>query len=163
MSAPTPGVSGDAPASRPLIAEDYERLLAFRTELRSFLRWSEQAAQRAGLTASIHQLLLVVRGHGTSEWPTVGEVAEELAIRHHSAVELATRAEAMGLLTRERDRDDHRCIRLRLTEDGQTRLETLTRAHLPRIAGLASALDGVLEKPVAGSSASDFEHDGPTP
>ena len=30
--------------------EDYQRLLAFRTELRDFLRWSEQAAHDAGLT-----------------------------------------------------------------------------------------------------------------
>ena len=50
----------------PVLDEDYQRLLAFRSELREFLRWSEQAADEAGLTPALHQLLLVVRGHPTS-------------------------------------------------------------------------------------------------
>ena len=52
-----------ATADRPLLDEDYQRLLAFRSELRDFLRWSEQTAHDAGLTPSLHQLLLVMRGH----------------------------------------------------------------------------------------------------
>jgi len=130
----------------PLPAEDYQRLLAFRTELRSFLRWSEQAAHEAGLTPSTHQLLLVVRGDGSQAGPTIGEAAESLHIRHHSAVELAQRAEAMGLLMRERDPLDHRRVHLRLTEGGRSRLESLTREHLSRIAALADVLEGVVHK-----------------
>ena len=57
MSSPT------TQTAMPLLDEDYQRLLAFRSELRDFLRWSEQAAQDAGLTPSLHQLLLVMRGH----------------------------------------------------------------------------------------------------
>lgn len=131
----------------PLRAEDYQRLLAFRMELRSFLRWSEEAAHQAGLTPSIHQLLLVTRGHRTvAEGPTVGEAAEALHIRHHSAVELAQRAEAMGLVQRERDGEDHRRVRLRLTDEGQACLEVLTRDHLARIATLAQTLEKVVHQ-----------------
>ncbi len=50
-------------ADRRLGDQDYRRLLGFRSELRGFMRWSEEAARDAGLTPSLHQLLLVIRGH----------------------------------------------------------------------------------------------------
>lgn len=136
---------GAAPARTSLTDEDYRRLRAFRGELRAFLRWSEQAATEAGLTPALHQLLLVVRAHPDALGPTVGWAAGELGVRHHSAVELAQRAESAGLLVRERDPHDHRQVRLRLTAAGRRRLEALTRRHLPRIETLAAALGSVLE------------------
>ncbi len=129
---------------RALRDEDYRRLLAFRLELRDFLRWSEESAHLAGLTPALHQLLLVVRGHPPAEAPTIGEAAQMLHMRHHSMVELAQRAEAAGLVRRVRDSLDHRRMRLLLTEAGRTRLEALTREHLPRVETLAGALDGVV-------------------
>ncbi len=131
----------------PLLDEDYQRLRAFRSELRDFLRWSEQTAHDAGLTPSLHQLLLVIRGLPIASGPTIGEAAQELHIRHHSAVELAQRAETTGLIRRERDTDDHRRLHLELTDHGRHQLETLTRAHLPRIQALAGILDHVLQRP----------------
>lgn len=104
------------------------------------MRWSEQAAHDAGLTPSLHQLLLVVRGHPQPPGPTVGQAAEALHVRHHSAVELAQRAEAAGLLRRERDPVDHRQLHLRLTDHGRRQLEELTRKHLPRIQTLTQTL-----------------------
>jgi DNA-binding MarR family transcriptional regulator len=131
-------------ATRPLRDEDYQSLLAFRTELRGFLRWSEQAAHDAGLTPSLHQLLLVVRGHLAPDGPTIGQAAEELHIRHHSAVELAQRAQNAGLLRRERDPVDHRQVHLTLTDHGRAQLESLTREHLARIETLADILQLVV-------------------
>ncbi len=129
--------------SRRLRAEDYQRLLAFRSELRDFLRWSEQTAHHAGLTPALHQLLLVIRGHPGQRGPTISDAAKELHIRHHSAVELTVRAEDAGLLTRVRDTVDHRRLHLTLTDDGSARLESLTRQHLPRIETLADTLGQV--------------------
>jgi DNA-binding MarR family transcriptional regulator len=129
----------------PLLDEEYQRLLAFRSELREFLRWSEQTARDAGLTPSLHQLLLVIRGHPATPGPTIGQAAQALGIRHHSAVELAQRAESIGLVRRERDPLDERRMHLELTERGRQQLEVLTRAHLPRIEVLAGVLDHVLE------------------
>jgi DNA-binding MarR family transcriptional regulator len=126
-----------------LTDDDYQRLLAFRSELRGFLRWSEEAAHDAGLTPSLHQLLLVIRGHPSPDGPTIGEAAHQLHIRHHSAVELAARGETAELLTRERDPTDHRQVHLGLTEHGRTQLESLTRGHLPRINALADTLEHV--------------------
>jgi DNA-binding MarR family transcriptional regulator len=131
-------------AGRPLLDEDYQRLLAFRSELRDFLRWSEQTAHKAGLTPSVHQLLLVLRGHSSTPGPTIGQAAEELHIRHHSAVELAQRAESAGLICRVRDTADHRRVHLGLTDRGQAQLESLTREHLPRIQALAQILERVV-------------------
>ncbi|HVR05686.1 MAG TPA: MarR family transcriptional regulator [Solirubrobacteraceae bacterium] len=133
-----------AGGGRALRDVDYRRLLAFCSELRDFLRWSEQAAQEAGLTPSLHQLLLVVRGHPAAPGPTVGDAARELHIRHHSAVELTKRAEQAGLLERTRNEADHRQVHLRLTDRGRAQLETLTRAHLPRIGALAEVLERVV-------------------
>lgn len=129
----------------PLLDEDYQQLLVFRKELREFLRWSEQSAHNAGLTPSLHQLLLVIRGRG----PTIGQAAQALHIRHHSAVELAQRAESAGLICRERDPLDQRRVHLELTDRGRQQLESLTRAHLPRIQALAAVLDHVLQGPAA--------------
>jgi DNA-binding MarR family transcriptional regulator len=130
---------GKEPA-RKLRDEDYRRLLAFRTELRDFMRWSEEAAHDAGLTPSLHQLLLVVRGDDTVDGPTIGEAAKKLHVKHHSMVELAQRAESAGLVHRVRDERDHRRVHLRLTNSGYNHLDALTRAHLPRIAALARVL-----------------------
>jgi hypothetical protein len=53
---------------------DYRRLLALRTQLRRFDRWSEQRARDFGLTHAQHQLLLAIRGHNDARGPTIGEV-----------------------------------------------------------------------------------------
>ena len=131
-------------SQRPLRDADYERLLAFRVELRRFLRHSETVAHDAGLTPALHQLLLAIRGAGTAPAPTVGEIAAVLDVRHHTAVELVTRAEQLGLVHRDRDEHDHRQVRVGLTPAGADRLERLTRSHLPAIGQLAARLAGVL-------------------
>jgi DNA-binding MarR family transcriptional regulator len=124
---------------------DYARLLAFRVELRRFLRHGADVALAQGLTPAIHQLLLAVRGHRDEPaGPTVGAVAEALDVRHHTAVELAQRAEQLRLLARTRDPGDQRQVRLRLTPAGSAALERLTRANLPAIGELAARLADVV-------------------
>jgi len=119
---------------------DYEDLLALRTGLRRFVRWSEQQAEAAGLTPAQQQLLLAVRGHPDRRGPTVGEVADYLLLRHHSAVGLVDRAVAAKLVKRARDPHDHRIVRLQLTAAGSKRLEALSEAHLEEIGRLGRTL-----------------------
>ncbi|AEF35155.1 MULTISPECIES: MarR family winged helix-turn-helix transcriptional regulator [Mycobacteriaceae] len=111
----------------------YTRLLTFRTRLRRFERWSADQAQAAGLTPAQHQLLLAIRGHADSRGPTVGDIAEYLLLRHHSAGELIQRAEAAGLVIRVRDNEDQRVIRLQLTEAAAQCLQALTELHLEEL------------------------------
>lgn len=80
----------------------------------------------------------------------MGEVADYLLLRHHSAVGLVDRADVAGLLTRHRDPEDHRVVRLRLTRTGARRLEQLSARHLeelerlgPELAGLTDGLSPV--------------------
>ena len=98
---------------------DYAALLAFRTALRRFHRWSEQQAEAAGLTAAQHQLLLAVKGHDDRRGPTIGEIADYLLLRHHSTVELVNRAQAAGVVSRVKDDTDGRLVRVRLTPTGE--------------------------------------------
>lgn len=118
--------------------DDYAKLLGFRSDLRRFLRWSEEQARSAGVTPSHHQLLLAVKGHRGPDGPTIGDLAEYLALRHHSAVGLIDRAERSGLVERSRDPDDHRVIRLELTANGDDLIRRLSQAHLEELRQLRS-------------------------
>ena len=120
--------------------EDYRRLLELRTGLRRFLRWSEQRAEAAGLTPAQHQLLLAIRGHDDARGPTVGDVADYLVLRHHSAVGLVDRAEKAGLIARRQDPDNLSVVRLRLTEQGASQLEALSEQHLEELSHLAPTM-----------------------
>lgn len=118
----------------PLSDADFERLLSFRDGLRRFLHWSEDQAKAVGLTGPQHQLLLAVRGHGRP--PSIGEVAQHLLLRHHSAVELVDRAVSAGLVERVDDPDDQRVVRVRLTHVGARKVEALASAHLEELSRL---------------------------
>lgn len=122
---------------------DYRRLLALRTGLRSFLRWSERQAERAGITPAQHQLLLAIRGHGDPRGPTVGELAGHLLLRSHSVVGLLDRADARGLVVRHGQPDDHRVVRVGLTAEGERCLELLSAAHLEELTRLAPHLQSL--------------------
>jgi DNA-binding MarR family transcriptional regulator len=116
---------------------DYRRLLQFRTGLRRFLHWSEEQAEKAGLTPAQHQLLLAVRGHAGEQGPTIGDVAGYLMLRHHSAVGLVDRAVRAELVERREDPGDRRVVRLRLTAAGGRILQQLSALHLEEIRRLA--------------------------
>ncbi|RMI30439.1 MarR family transcriptional regulator [Nocardia stercoris] len=120
----------------------YSSLLAFRTELRRFLRWSEHRAADAGLTGAQHQLLLAIRGHLDPAGPSIGEIANYLCARHHSVVQLIDRTEQAGLVARNReDGKDRRVVRLTLTEAGRRTLAQLSAAHLEELGQVAALVD----------------------
>ena len=132
--------------------EEYRRLLEFRDGVRRFLHWSEDQARAVGLTGAQHQLLLAIRGHDGGSHdrgshdrgshdsgpdhnaaPTIGDVAGHLLVRHHSAVELIGRAETAGLVARDTDPEDHRIVRLSLTELGAQKLSALSALHVEEL------------------------------
>jgi DNA-binding MarR family transcriptional regulator len=125
---------------------EYARLLALRTQLRKFESWSAEQAAAHGLTASQHQLLLAVRGHCADQGPTIGEVADYLMVRHNTAVELVDRTQDLGLLERHRDPDDHRIVRLTLTEEGMARVADLASAHIEELARVGPMIDALTDE-----------------
>jgi DNA-binding MarR family transcriptional regulator len=128
-----------------LTTRDFEKLLAFRTSLRGFQRWSEDQADAAGLTHVQHQLLVAVKGHPGGKPPTIGDLAGYLMLRPHSMVELVDRAAAAGLVERAADAGDRRVVRVRLTAEGTRLVHELTRAHLDRLHDLAAVLNELVE------------------
>src|SRR5581483_5521828 len=108
---------------------DYEALASFRYSLRQFLRFSEEAARALGLTPHQHQALLAIKGFPNRQQLTIGELAERLQIRHHSAVELVNRLAEERLVIRQNSKDDHRKVYVALTERGLNVLEKLSTAH----------------------------------
>ena len=132
------------PRARHVSDADYARLLAIRTRLRRFERWSADQAAAHGLTATQHQLLLAIRGHEDRQGPTVGQAAEYLLIKHHSAVELADRTERAGLIRRVRDTDDHRAVRLQLTTAGADALEAVTGVHIEELSEVGALVESMI-------------------
>jgi DNA-binding MarR family transcriptional regulator len=128
-------------ASRAELADaDYRRLAELRAALRRFLHWSEEQAHAAGLTPAQHQLLLAIRARGDDAAPTIGQLAETLLLRHHSAVGLVDRAQEAGLVERRRDPANRSTVHVSLTARGRQRLRALSAAHLTELAQLAPSM-----------------------
>ena len=107
-----------------LSAEEVARVAEFRSALRRFLRRSERNARGAGLTPQRYLLLLMIKGAADySEQSTVTELAERLQLAQSTVTELVRRAEETGLVERERSDADGRIAHLRLSAEGERRLE----------------------------------------
>jgi DNA-binding MarR family transcriptional regulator len=117
----------------------YGDLARFRYALRRFLRFSENAARRAGVSPTQYQLLLFVKdSDGTG--PTVAELAEKLQVRHQSAVGLIDRCAESGLVRRRRDIHDRRRVRVELTPAGARLLARLVLEHYKGLGELGAAI-----------------------
>jgi DNA-binding MarR family transcriptional regulator len=125
---PTPHHKSQASTAR-FDDGDYQNQAAFRHALRQFLRFSEEQARIQGITPQQHIALLSVRGEKSYPRVTVGDVAEAMQMRHHSASLLVDRCVKRGLLDRQEDPDDRRRVMLSLTDDGQQVLDEITRAN----------------------------------
>lgn len=136
---PTRPLPADSPGATPTPA-DYQALATFRLTLRRFNAFSEAAALEAGLKPQQHQALLSIKALGAVDAPSVGEVAEQLLIRHHSAVELINRLVRMGLVRRFKDPDDGRKVRIALTPLADEKLAALATAHLQELRSMRPLL-----------------------
>jgi DNA-binding MarR family transcriptional regulator len=124
----------------------YELLASFRYALRRFLHFSETAAHAAGITPQHHQALLAIKGFPGRESASVGELAERLQIRHHSAVGLVDRLVAEELVRRESSTGDHRQVMVRLTRRGESVLEKLSELHQTQLKTLGPELRRMLAR-----------------
>jgi DNA-binding MarR family transcriptional regulator len=123
---------------------DYAALANFRLTLRRFAMFSELAAAAAGLMPQQHQALLIIKALSIKTPPSVGDVAEHLLVRHHSAVELINRLVRMELVQRFRDPNDRRRVRVSLTPLAEEKLAALASAHLDELRAIRPLLVSLL-------------------
>jgi DNA-binding MarR family transcriptional regulator len=125
--------------------EDYETLAAFRSQLRRFLRFSERAAAELGVPSQQYQALLAIKAFAMSGPITIGALAEELQIQHHTAVELVDRLASHAFVRREA-RADRRSVSVVLTEHGEAMLEQLALIHQEELRRIGPLLKVILEQ-----------------
>ena len=131
--------------SEPVTKAEYETLAAFRYALRQFLRFSEEAAQTVGLAPQQYQALLAIKGFPGRDRILIGELAERLQIRHHSAVGLVDRLVAQGLVAREQAQTDRRQVYVVLTEHGADVLGRLAAVHRDELRHIGPQLNALLQ------------------
>lgn len=119
---------------------DFETRSEFRYRLTCFLRFGEEVARAEGITLPQYLLLLHTKGMPGRSWALVGEIAERLQLRHHSAVELVTRCELAGLVERRRSDEDRREVQIHLTRDGERTLRRTAGAQTEELSSLVKGL-----------------------
>ena len=139
--------------------QDYRMLSDFRYLIRQFLKFSQDAAQGHGLTSRQHQALLAIKGFPGDKPPTIGELAERLAIQHHSTVELVDRLVEAQLILRTHDPDDRRRVLLGLTDAAEQHLARLSAIHLEELQRLRPTLQRILDQ--AGEWSTDGDRTQP--
>src|SRR5690349_7606363 len=97
-----------------LQTSDYARLAAFRQGLREFLRFSDEAAARVGLTTQHYQAMLILRACPQDSRVTINDLARQLIIKHNSAVGLVDRLTREGIARRMPSTTDRRKVELEL-------------------------------------------------
>jgi DNA-binding MarR family transcriptional regulator len=112
-----------------LTLPDFQALAEFRYQIRKFLHFSQEVAEKAGLEPRQHQLMLAVKGLPSGRKPRVADLAERLQIRHHSAVELVNRLAAQGYVERHRGGQDRREVLISMTFKGEKILRQLSLHH----------------------------------
>lgn len=131
---------------RKITQADYEVLAEFRYALRQFLHFSEDAARAACLTPQQHQAMLVIKGFPGGGRITIGELAERLQIRHHSAVGLTDRLVSERYVRRLTDKQDRRQVRLSLTSRGEAVLEKLSAVHYEQLQRMGPQINRLLTR-----------------
>ncbi|MEI5689141.1 MULTISPECIES: MarR family winged helix-turn-helix transcriptional regulator [Sphingomonas] len=127
----------------PISDKDYRALAGFRRQLRTFLSFSEDAAVAAGITAQQHQALLALRASPDLALP-VGELADQLRLRPHSASGLIDRLEKLDLVRRTAGTTDRRSVTVVLTPAGANKIAALALTHRGELRRLRPLLLNIL-------------------
>ncbi len=130
--------------------DEYRALAELRYRIRHFLHEGDAVAQAAGLEPQQYLLLLTIRGLPAGEEATIRTLAERLALKHHSAVELIDRLATHGYVRRTRGRDDRRRVLVSLLPRGERLLEQVVRHRIGELRSngreLVRAIEKLLEK-----------------
>lgn len=115
-----------------------ERLAEELLTLWRILRGLSHPVRRAEITPEQYWLLRLLSRAGSL---TIGELASKLEITTSSATVACKRLEKAGLLTRERQADDERIVRVALTVQGNARIMAWGERKRQALMQLLSVLD----------------------
>jgi DNA-binding MarR family transcriptional regulator len=128
---------------------EYRALAELRYRIRHFIREGDAVARAAGLEPQQYLLLLAIRGLPENEEATIRALAERLALKHHSVVELIDRLEMHGYVRRTRGREDRRRVLVTLLPRGERMLEQVAQHRIGELRStgheLVRAIDQLLE------------------
>jgi DNA-binding MarR family transcriptional regulator len=135
--------------AKEITTAEYQALAELRYRIRKFAGEGDEAARAAGLEPQQYLLLLALRGLPEGVEATIRTLAERLALKHHSAVELIDRLETHGYVRRSRSRDDRRRVLVALLPRGEKLLEQVARDRIGELrasgAALVNAISALLE------------------
>ncbi len=127
-------------SNKPVDKQRFEALSDFRFRLRSFLRFSEDAARAQGITILQYQALLHTQGFPGREWASISEIAERLQAQPHGVVALISRCEEAGLVERRTSAVDRRLVEVHLLPAGRKKLEALASEFAEHVAEVADVV-----------------------
>jgi len=135
--------------AKEITTEEYRALAELRYRIRRFVREGDAVASAAGLEPQQYLLLLAIRGLPENAEATIRALADRLALKHHSAVELIDRLEAHGYVRRSRSRHDRRRVFVSLLPRGEKLLEQVARHRISELrasgAAFVNAISALLE------------------
>lgn len=119
-----------------------------RYRLRRFLKEGDAAARVSGLEPQQYLMLLAIRGLAPEDPAKIQTLADRLALKHHSAVELLDRLEQRGLVKRTRNRNDRRQVLVSLLSKGEKVLEKVAQQRIGELRAngrqLVTAIEALL-------------------
>jgi DNA-binding MarR family transcriptional regulator len=125
--------------------QELEALANFRFALRKFLAFSEAAAADEGVTMQWYQALLVIKTFRGDGHISIGELADQLMIRDHSAAELVSRLDQAKLVKRKTDPSDRRRSLVIMTPSGGRCLDRLALLHLRELRKIKGAFTSLFQ------------------
>lgn len=108
--------------------QHFEALAHFRYALRAFLAFSEQVTRKSGVTTQQYQALLAIKA-SPDEALLVGELADQLLLKHNNAVQLVDRLSEGNLVRRAPSKLDGRAVVISLTAKGHQKVAELAAVH----------------------------------
>jgi DNA-binding MarR family transcriptional regulator len=138
--------------TKKITSAEFQALAELRYRLRIFLKQGDVEARAAGLEPQQYLMLLAIRGLAPDMPAKIQNLADRLALKHHSAVELVDRLEKRGLVRRTRSRTDRRQVLVSLLPHGQKVLEKVVQKRISELRSsgrqLVRAIDALLyDKP----------------
>ena len=128
----------------PIDRQRYLALANFRYALRRFLSASERISAEGGITTQQYQAMLAI---GVALEPlAMKDLAEELMLQPHAAVQMVDRLQKLELAERRPSAHDGRVVLVALTEKGEALLGDLADRHLDEMLKQEPALSEALKR-----------------